>query len=51
MVDGGGASDSALQSEITRLEGELREARSVAADAMAEAAAAEAAEDGEEAGV
>jgi predicted RNase H-like nuclease (RuvC/YqgF family) len=42
VVDGGGASDSALQSEITRLEGELREARSVAADAMAEAAAAEA---------
>lgn len=37
-----GGSDSALQSEITRLEGELREARNQAADAMAEAAAAEA---------
>ena len=38
----GGAQDAALHSEISRLEGELREARSQAADAMAEAAAAEA---------
>ncbi len=34
--------DADLKAEVTRLEGELREARSQAADAMAEAAAAEA---------
>lgn len=35
-------SDAALKDEITRLEGELRDARAQAADAMAEAASAEA---------